>query len=739
MTEIPRPAEGTSEGLPTFRAAAVALVVTLAILALAALFKIDISAARDFRTDAVVRSAFSPHEMIRPRFQDQSPFTIWLPSDWFVWDSVRAGRLPLWERLQGGGYSPVINLYGGVFHPARWLAALFPREAMPSIVIMIALSAGGFGWYWFARANGYSALASVLGATLFAVSSPSMSYVHFSGSILPLAHLPWIVLLLQVAVRTKSRKVFALETILIALLLISGHPLIILSVVLAAVSFATAHCFVRRSPAPLLMLGVAGGLAVLLAAFALLPAVLAVPNQWTYKTTTPEGRAYVPYDFDRWLDALDDIVDDAFTTTGYIDSPQFFTFIGLGAALLIVTAACSTWRSNRYRTIVALTILWFSVVVPGPWMWPLRTLAPFGYLKPWYYCCAFAFFMPAAVVAGFELLWRQMRMARFLAALLIVSALGAHAERAYGIFHPVRWGPIVRGPLVDRLRDGTRTTGLWGQVNLPNTSRLTSIEDVRQSNPSFSRRAHVWWQLVDSDIESRSYPTTRVTDHLTSPLVGDFNVRYVIQDRLPAAGTSSTSLYDRIDSRLSPNIAAFALAFLTPSAEVRRIPGLVRPRAHFARGVIAVPTIGDAEALLRRDPSVVHRFAVVEGDPGPELPVSSRGDVRVIYPADARVTLLTDSPTGGLVVLHDSFAAGWTAMISGRQVPVHPVNIMSRGVVVPAGRQRVEMSYCPPGLPAGTVISIGTFVTLMVLALVRRSSRRVHSDSARIGGPSANR
>ena len=43
------------------------------------------------------------------RFDDPAPFTLWLPSDWFVWDSIRAGHLPLWDRLQGGGYSPLVT------------------------------------------------------------------------------------------------------------------------------------------------------------------------------------------------------------------------------------------------------------------------------------------------------------------------------------------------------------------------------------------------------------------------------------------------------------------------------------------------------------------------------------------------------------------------------------------------------------------------------------------------------
>ena len=112
---------------------AIGMAVVLAIAALG-ISRIDISAHRDILGDAAIRDSV-PHPPAADRFADPSPFTIWIPSDWFIWDNLRSGHLPIWERLQGGGYPPLVTMYNGVFHPARWLVTLVPRNAVPSALI----------------------------------------------------------------------------------------------------------------------------------------------------------------------------------------------------------------------------------------------------------------------------------------------------------------------------------------------------------------------------------------------------------------------------------------------------------------------------------------------------------------------------------------------------------------------------------------------------------------------------
>lgn len=75
------------------------------------------------------------------------------------------------------------------------------------------------------------------------------------------------------------------------------------------------------------------------------------------------------------------------------------------------------------------------------------------------------------------------------------------------------------------------------------------------------------------------------------------------------------------------------------------------------------------------------------------------------------------SATGGLVVLHDSFADGWNASVDGKPPEILAVNILSRGVVVPPGAHRIEMTYTPSTLLAAQGISAATLLAVCLLLL----------------------
>src|SRR5450755_1363759 len=197
-----------------------AVVITALLIAAISVSSIDISALQDFDKDMTMLRAPGSVE----RYFDPSPHSMWLPSDLFVWDSVRSGNLPLWERLQGGGYSALNAVHEGVLHPARWLTALVPRRSASSALIVIALAMAFTGMYVLARADfGHSTTGAAIAAIAFTFSSVLVAFVHFSGAILPLAHIPWLVFFLR---RASSGTRATALVLTLASLLLSGHPLL---------------------------------------------------------------------------------------------------------------------------------------------------------------------------------------------------------------------------------------------------------------------------------------------------------------------------------------------------------------------------------------------------------------------------------------------------------------------------------------------------------------------------------
>jgi uncharacterized membrane protein YfhO len=62
--------------------------------------------------------------------------------------------------------------------------------------------------------------------------------------------------------------------------------------------------------------------------------------------------------------------------------------------------------------------------------------------------------------------------------------------------------------------------------------------------------------------------------------------------------------------------------------------------------------------------------------------------------------------------------------VDGAPVRVWEANGLARGVVVPAGRSRVDLRYHAPGLAAGVAIAMIGWGATLALAVFRRSRRR---------------
>jgi hypothetical protein len=91
---------------------------------------------------------------------------------------------------------------------------------------------------------------------------------------------------------------------------------------------------------------------------------------------------------------------------------------------------------------------------------------------------------------------------------------------------------------------------------------------------------------------------------------------------------------------------------------------------------------------------------------------SDSGDAIV---ADARCALVreapeeleitTDTTSGGILVLADTFAGGWHAYVDGARSPILQVNGLFRGVYLPSGKHTVVFTYAPLSVTLGFLIT----------------------------------
>lgn len=682
----------------TTLATAIAVAIALALLLICGAFHIDLSGLKYLQLDLTMRVTVPESALPQMRFGDPSGTLIWPASELFIWHSLHSGHLPLWDPHPGGGYSPIIAFDLGVLHPLRWIAAIGPRDLMPTAVIVLSLTLAALGTFLFARSLEMSRPASTLAALLFALGPATISYAHYTGMIVPLAHLPWILYF---------RRRFVPLALVLASLLMAGHPSIVLAVGGAAALFV-----IERSPRPLLRLLAAAVCAILIAAVALLPPLLAAHDLWSYKTASGEGLSFRPFPPRGWVLAIVSVVWDRL---GYVfpDQPASYAYAGLP---LIALIAMARKRAERAGAIAAI---FFLIAVPGPWMAFLRHIPPISYMAPWYFSGCLAFWLAITGAMGFEELQRRSRIA---AIALAIAASGLFALRTIRILEPVVLPPLAAQRALSPLRaarEPFRITGTLGAVHAPKLSTITGIDDMRYVAPFFTKRYERWWALVDPNAIKNAYTCVRITDRLDSPLVADFNIEYVLEARYPATDVFWTipdpSQRDRF---LSPRLSQFPIAFSNEWILIHAHPA--KPRVHFAANPIVVKDLDAAVQALRANPALT----VIESRGS--VPQAS-GAAEVAYPDDAHAVVRTQSTNAGLVVLHDAYAAGWTAAIDGKRTDVMPVNVLSRGVVVPAGNHQVTFAYMPPGLAGGAAISLLTIAALLFLdfrGLLHRFSDR---------------
>lgn len=329
---------------------------------------------------------------------------------------------------------------------------------------------------------------------------------------------------------------------------------------------------------------------------------------------------------------------------------------------------------------------------------------------------------------------RGVRSRRFaIGAVLVALAIDLGlASRPFLHTQPAA-GFLERPALAENLQ---RTVGLEGRLARIGSSRptdaplcpnLAGVYDLRDAfcyTVSPSRR---WMRLADAMTygwpPKDGDPTLIGSVHLipldparpeqlTSRTLELFCVRAVLGSGTPPA-------------TLPPGVSLDAERF--GDSYVLRTPNTL-PRAFTVGQVEIAPKDATPDTLANRvlDPSFDPKTVALLESPL-ELPEESGTlpTAKIVRDDDRGVTIaLEGGERGGLLVLHDVYAEGWTARVDGQETAVLPANFAFRAVAFPKGAREVEWIYRPRSFSIGAAISIAAAVfALCVLAFGRRATR----------------
>ncbi len=108
----------------------------------------------------------------------------------------------------------------------------------------------------------------------------------------------------------------------------------------------------------------------------------------------------------------------------------------------------------------------------------------------------------------------------------------------------------------------------------------------------------------------------------------------------------------------------------------------------------------------------------------------SAGAARIIEHSPTQIIVEAETKVPSVLVLSEIALPGWEAQVDHKSVEIMRVNYDLRGVALPAGRHRVELSYRPRSLKIGVVVSLATALCLFltVFTNVEERSRNKRKD-----------
>lgn len=722
------------------RLLAVVALLTLCLLVFGVHFgHLDFSAGKYLANDAALGHPAEGPFAVYP-FNDASGLAHTVAGNAHVAASIAQGELPVWDRMQGGGWSPAVAMSAGVFHPLRWAMAWLPPHLATSGLMVMSTGLAFAGFVLLARTLGSGLPGACATAAAWLLLPHSLVFAQMDGTLIH-AFAPWILL-----GALRSRQVFdaafVFQALGLALLALSGHPLLIIISGVGMGLFLGLWSLQSRDPGPLARFVLASVFGAALAAFALLPFLAGLASEWNYKTKTPFGAQFQWSDWAGWASLWSGVFR---LDPGAVDHDEMAALLRVPAilALLILVALIRGRRDHNTRALAALVLIGLVFAVPGPWgAWlahlPLLATVKTHYLlsMPLFYACllaAMALRVPAEPT-------RQQRWLRTAGGLALLAGSALMLPRfPYWQPAPVS-APHAPAVLASDPQAPFRIVGGLGQLLLPNLASLGSYEDLRLQSPLQHRRYYLYVAIANS-LQPRLFPVLSYPLEWRSPLLPKFNVRYAV-----GIDTPQLVYYSLIDPQrdyrsfrpnevIAAKMPAGARRIASATPTIMEFPA-PRPRAHFAQEPVFSRDLNESAAALLEIQRGTRPASqnVIEADPAAFAGLSfatadSKESIRVAYPGHRSVQVDVLALVPRLLVLNDTFADGWRATLDGAPVPIVPVNLVARGVMVPAGEHRIEMRYTPPGMLVGAALAL-----LAVLLLVAG-----HRRQRPLAGPSAAR
>jgi hypothetical protein len=652
--------------------------------------------------------------------------------------AVGEGEWPLLNRFELCGEPLAAAMQPAVYSPFTWIALILPAAVSFTYTASMAFFLAGLGAFLFARELGRSEMAALIAAAIFMFSAPIALQIlwplGFAWALLPL-----LLLAMRRAVLTHN---VALLTIVFTLVIVAGHP----ETLLHSVTIASIYgLFLLRHWRGAAAVVVAGALALLLTAVALLPFFEAAPYAGEHRVRSqmyaPAPLKVAPGTVKASL--LGDLFPFLRTHFTSLPLPR-----GEAGSLALALAIVAVVRVRSRETWFFAGLLVFALLV-GSNAWPVAQLL---HRLPLFsvaindrmvsavplclaILAAFAIDLRSAgipsvsegpggaggappdhpgpsltlgmttvvaliVLIGGAALWfgAPMDRVRLAAELLplaavifvrrpqfVLALILAQRVVADGALVPTHRAEVAYPPLAlfKPLANVREPFRIVapGGTLVPDIATMYGLEDVRGATA-----------MTFEPLAYQTFPIWPAAD-LTRPMLSMMNARYAVigaADVIPSGWHEVTVDHQ---SRLIENERVLPRAF---------VPRNVRGAASALEEMKGETDFGERAWIE----------GVGEGANGP-------GRVDVMRDG-SQLRMNADMHAAGYVVISQAAWPGWRAYVDGRRVRTVRANHAFLAVYVPAGHHQIRLRYLPQSFVVGRTISIAVAALLLLALLIRQ-------------------
>lgn len=680
----------------------------------------------------------------------------------FAAEWLRRGVFPLWsDRIMGGDPILAEGQYG-LFNPLNW--PLFLAYPIPQWLVLLR---GAFS-FWLAGAGLYLYLRrsplwrlgrapSLLGAVAYMFADPFIVHLGHPQFNDAMAWLPWVLLGVDRAAR--HRRAIVGTALAVGMLLLAGHAQASLYGTVAVSLYAlwqVAEGGTSEGPSRLGRLLLSGLIGIALAAPALIPGIerfpftdraggvpqllcgYAFPPEMSIDFLTPLYHGRAPeHLWPHWVKVESGYLGAValyLALLGWIGRPfasRTWFAVGLGALFYLFALGC--WGPiypALFRCFPPIALMGKTARAMFVVSFALALLAAQGVECLQRNRRATLWWSIGLFVFGVVLWWQA-------PAWVSAVPMGDYRLRA---LTGLRFAALLAG--VSALLGWEATRGrLWGRAGLlllllaelVATGALAETEPTPKPDTTHTAalaflRADPGWFRVDVDPIARGLwsPASlqaegfEVAQGTGNPMeLREFNI---LRWRIPSATHPAYRMlgvkYLIVPKGSPPGGEGIWPVFIDDPTVDIHLNTLALPRAWLVYQTEVVENYGQALERVLDENFRPEAVAILQD--GPRLEGAGQGRIEVGYygPNDIVFFVETDAPA--LLVLSDTFYPGWQAKVDGQRVPIYRTNAVFRGVLVPAGRHRVEMHFRPRSLMMGLGLAGAGGLGCLAIWLTRR-------------------